>query len=213
VNAKPQPWLYHGSPIQGLRILLPNTSGKRGQLYASPIAAFAAIFAARLGKDFTCGSGMLGRRPFICERFSGALSRRYDGRPGSIYVVTSERFVPDASRGDREFVTYHPVTSVRECCFSDMLSLLLLCESAGRLRIFRYPSRPACIPRDDADLLAQAQRMNSAAPGTGSAALAEYHPLLLDALGAIAEPSARASRYQMRPVWRPPGYAPGGEVT
>ncbi|HCW52009.1 MAG TPA: hypothetical protein DGR79_08135 [Clostridiales bacterium] len=178
----PSEWVYHASPVQGLKVLRPRPSTHgRSWVYATIDPVMAALFVSPIGGDLTCQVGRDPETgaPYVCERFRGAFEHRYAGRSGSIYTLPAGRFLSGQTSWEEEVVSEEAVVPVGEVRIADARAYLLELAAAGELLIVRYPRRIDGIPEDDEDLVDKvAQWARQLGPGVLEQ-LKAYHPHLL----------------------------------
>lgn len=174
---------YHASPQQGLTSIEPHKSThQRIWVYATRQAATAALFLSSYGGDFTCSIGRdpESRTPYVCERVSAALTRRYHGQSGSVYVLDRGPFLEGKTPWDEELVCPTKVPVLDEIKVRDALAHLQELERRGHLLIVRYPHRIAGIPRDDSDLVSRAISWTREHGEGVLESVEAFHPHLLD---------------------------------
>lgn len=183
--------LYHASPVQGLTRLVPRV-GTHGQnwVYATDDLAVAAVFLGRLGGDFTCASGIYDGVPYLCERFAGALERRYGSACGSVYIVPGENFRAGQTSYSKDFVSSEAVEPFDEIKVDDARDYLLRLAAEGRILVKFYPER-FCIAKDDEDLVEKAVRMCRQSGEEVLEQVKDFHPQLL---GRVVEAIAKEQR-------------------
>lgn len=179
------PWpaeVYHSSGTQGLTSIEPRegTHG-RSWVYATRDMLMSTVFLSTEGGDFVCATGRDGEtgRPFICERFPGALDLRYGGRRGSIFVLPGEDFLEGQAAFDEEVVCSHAVAPEREIGIEEVREYLVQLSREGELLIKFHPERVCGIPDDDEDLVHKSAAWY---PRYGNGVLVQmqrYHPHLV----------------------------------
>ncbi len=151
--------VYHASRISGLKRIEPRIS-THGQawIYAARDPSTAAMFLGH-HHDFILGSGFVGDRPYIVERFAGAFGRAKSGASGSIYVLPGSSFQAGRTSFREEVVSEITLEPLRETVVPDAAAHLLGLETIGQLEIYRYPNRPGHVPEDDSDLILSAREL------------------------------------------------------
>jgi len=128
--------VYHASPIQGLTQIIPHV-GTHGQswVYATDDIAVAVVFIGRLGGDFTCASGVVSGKPYLCERFAGAFDRRYASAAGSLYVLSGDGFASGQTSYSKDLVCNQVVKPLQEIRVANAKDYLLQLASEGKITI------------------------------------------------------------------------------
>ncbi|HLE11359.1 MAG: hypothetical protein A2504_17060 [Bdellovibrionales bacterium RIFOXYD12_FULL_39_22] len=154
-------YVYHGSHVQNMKVLIPiEGSHKKPWVYAAKEIEYCATFIHRKGTggDFSSVSyrdddtGLM----CICERYSGALDRMYDGVSGSIYILPGETFREDDMTFDAEVISEVAVRPVEEIKISNMKEFLLQQCKENKFKIYFHPNRPSWVPTDDEDIVFKA---------------------------------------------------------
>ena len=174
--------VYHCSPVQGLTRITPRVS-THGQswVYATKDKVMSSVFLGREGGDFTCATGTLNGRPYIVERFEGAIERRYGSVQGSVYTLPGHSFVAGRTTWSHDLVSEEAVAPLCETRVDNARDHLIQLAAEGLLIVKFYPDRFAGMPDDDEDLVERAAVWNSIE------GLRKYHPGLVDrALDALA---------------------------
>jgi hypothetical protein len=179
----PSEWVYHASPVQGLKVLRPRPSTHgRSWVYATIDPVMAALFVSPIGGDLTCQVGRDPETgtPYVWERFRGAFEHRYAGRSGSIYTLPAGRFLSGRTSWEEEVVSREAVVPVREVRVEDARAYLLELAAGGKLLIVRYPRRIDDIPDDDEDLVDKAVNWARRLGPRALEPVKAYHPHLLE---------------------------------
>lgn len=168
-----------------------STHGERW-VYATDEVAMSAVFLGRLGGDFTCASGAHDGKPYLVERFSGAMDRRYKGIKGSIYILPAKGFVSGKTSWSKDLVCCEEVKPIREIRIEDAKTYLLTLADEGKITLKFYPDRLPGMPEDDEDLVARAAKWSRRGSNSAINGIKEFHPhLLARVMQAIAD-----GRYQ-----------------
>lgn len=172
--------VYHASPIQNLTQILPHVS-THGQswIYATDDIAVAAVFLGRLGGDFTCASGVVLGKPYLCERFKGAFDRRYGSAVGSLYTLPGKGFALGQTSYSKDLVCSQVVKPPKEIRVANARDYLLQLASEGKMIIKSHPER-FCLAADDEDLVEKAARMYQQFGERALEQVRDFHPGLLD---------------------------------
>ena len=170
--------VYHGSPVQGLKRIEVRDSMDNGKkVYAAKNLVVAAMFIGRAGGDFTCSIGSEDT-PYVCERFEGALSSRYN-LSGSIYELNSGNFSSNKNLWGEEVTSSKDESVLNEIILDSASNFLHGLQKEGKLNIYKYPSRPDHIPSDDSDLVKRAIDWHSWGGERIIKEFEKYHPQLI----------------------------------
>ena len=175
--------VHHASPVRGLGRIVPHTSTHGTPwVYALGDEALASMFLSGYGGDFACSIGRDGNtgKPYLCERFSGALLERYQGRTGSIYTLDGTHFDVGMTSWAEELVSSRPARVIHEMQVEDALDHLLELERLEEVLLIRYPQKIAGIPEDDEDLVWRACRWLRQHGDGVLKAVERFHPHLRD---------------------------------
>ena len=185
-----QKYVYHCSTKQNLETIKPavSTHGKCW-VYAAKDIAISAAFLSGIGGDFTCqvGRDRKSKKPYICERFAGALEMRYKNHQGSIYVLPSKNFLQNQTDWEEEVICEGEIKSVDEIRIDDSLEFLFKLQNEKKLLICSFPSKIDNIPQDNMDLVEKALLMarNKSIPRDAILSQIErWHPQLLNQIKA-----------------------------
>lgn len=178
-------FVYHASPIQGLKELIPkaSTHGK-SWVYATTNLAVAAAY---LGKwsDFDLAQGSCSKEDKIhlVERYQGAFKEIFGLgkiKSGSIYKLNSSGFLKNQTSFEMEVVNPSKVKVVEEMMISLPLDFLKELEKKGELDLYYYPNRPMCVPKDDSDLVEKTLRWIKEGKVKTKETLLKKHPHLAE---------------------------------
>ncbi len=172
--------VYHASPIQGLTQIIQHV-GTHGQswVYATDGIAVAAVFLGRLGEDFTCASGVVLGKPYLCERFAGAFDRCYGSAAGSLYTLSGKGFAAGQTSYSEDLVCSQAVKPIEEIKVANAKDYLLQIAFEGKMIIKFYPER-FCLTADDEDLVEKAARMYQQFGEVALEQVRDFHPGLLN---------------------------------
>ncbi len=130
--------LYHGSPVQNLKIIEPRILFTPDQkdiprVFAADKKIVALMFLHKRGTPL--GMGEVDGNWYIKEKEPNA----FDGYKikGSIYTIKNERFTKLDSGFD-EYVSYEPVEVIKEEQYDNVWNVLLQLEKTKQLRLIRY---------------------------------------------------------------------------
>ena len=151
-------YVYHSSPISGLSKLSPHVSTHNMKwVYAAENPAIALSFLSEAG-DFTFGKGSCDGGVFhIVERYPNALEA-YRNTKGSLYRLDRKYFKSGQTNWNEKVVSTHVVPVKEEWVIDDALSIIKKLALKNLIKIYYYPSRPRCIPKNDSDILEKAIR-------------------------------------------------------
>lgn len=135
-------FLYHGSPVSGLKVLRPEVSEHgKPYVYLSADMAAAALYAVRpvespynwypYGFDWD-------RTLVYTEYYADALADIYREKTGFLYRCSGAGISENPTGIPGVYVSQAPVTVLEEQEIPDMLVWLLEQEKRGHLRIRRY---------------------------------------------------------------------------
>lgn len=115
--------LYHGSRIQGLKIINPSknnydTEVKNNKVYASIDKRFAACFGAKW--DYNCAD--LGSWDNYKTLIFGITNFVNLNQPCSLYDVECDNFIP---LNQKEFISKEPVKVIKEIKYNSFKDMLL----------------------------------------------------------------------------------------
>lgn len=144
--------VYHSSSTKGLRKLEPRISThKQPWVYATKDLATSAMFIGR-NYDLICQIGV-DRKPYIYERFEGALEYGFANQSGSIYMLDGSLFKEGKTSFSAEVVSEVPVDVIDEIPVDNVLDFLFQLEREGKLAIYRYPNTPDGLTNDKEDVI------------------------------------------------------------
>ena len=135
--------LYHVSSVSGLTILEPrlSTHGK-AYVYAVENLTTGLLFGARHDDFDFLISTTEEDIPVIEECYPGTFESVYRNRGCSVYEVSDDGFLRNATGWSTELVCEHDVAVVREFRVDNLYDRLLKEADAGRLVIRRYTGSP-----------------------------------------------------------------------
>jgi len=172
-------FVYHASKKQNLKILKPNVSTHKNLwLYATKDMETSSLFLGD-NSDFICQVGLENGKPYVVERFKGALAHAYKNKSGSIYKIKGDKFKTDKTSWSAELVSEEEVKPVNESKVKDALKFILNLKKEGKVKIYNYPNLPIGYPTDKSDLIEKAVSWTN---DFGSKILDEikkYHPDIL----------------------------------
>ncbi len=174
--------VYHGSNIQGLKIIRPSKSTHRQEwVYATKDPVICALFLSGIGGDFTCqvGRDAATGLPYVCERFNGAFSFRYEGKRGSIYVLPGKGFLRGKTSWEEEVVCPFAVQPIGEILVPDVSKYLAQMAEQRKLILKHFPQKIDDIPEDDSDLVQKAVLWTKRSGKHILGQVERYHPHLL----------------------------------
>ena len=153
-------FVYHGSQIRGLKLLIPKESGYGKRfVYATDEFVLAVIFINRRpGGSLVASWGIEKGRPYFCERVRGIFYEWYAERKGSIYVLSKRDFYHESYMEGFEWVSEKPVEVLDEIKVDDVKEFLLELADKGKINLYFYDDRPERFRGDD-DLVELAIKM------------------------------------------------------
>lgn len=191
-------YVYHSSDISGLKILEPRISThKKPWVYATKNIASSAMFLGK-NSDLICQTGIIDSKPYIWERFTGALQVAYQGRKGSIYLLEPGTFKSGQTSWSEELVSDHPVTVKKEMIVDDVFEFLKQLKDKRELNIYCYPDAPPGFPSGKQDLIEKAIKWTIEFGEDTLNDIEKYHP---DITGEIIERLRSQSYIFKSPKW------------
>ena len=178
--------VYHASTVTGLQRLEPRRS-THGILwvYAMREAAHAVAFLGHID-DLHIAKTTHNGKLVLTERHPDALGL-YLGLTGSLYSLSDATFESGHTDWECEVVSAVAVSVLHEELIPDAFEALLDWERTQHATLFRYPNRPADVPKDDVDLVEKAAVFAS---WEGNAddirrRIRQYHPHLMPEFEAL----------------------------
>jgi hypothetical protein len=138
----------------------------------------AALFLGRLGGDLTCAIGLLNGKPYLRERFPGALDVRYGSVAGSIYVLPAAPFVPSQTAWEEDWVSPQTVVPLREIRVANAREHLLRLAREARLSLFYYGDGVSDPAAEEESLVNTAVRKYARSGEEVLSLIQAYHPRL-----------------------------------
>lgn len=96
--------LYHGSPIQNLRQLIPAT-GQNNCVYLTPYYPISALFCARFD-DLRLSVNIIDRKIHLVERLPDMLNKIFLHKSGSIYRIEIDKNQYELTHWRGEVIVY-----------------------------------------------------------------------------------------------------------
>ncbi len=149
-------YVYHSSSRQNLKAIKPDKSTHDEKwIYATTSIEMSAVFLSGKGGDLTCqvGRDKVTGKVFICERFKNSFDFRYNNYSGSIYKLSSHKFINDKTGWGEEVVSNEVVEIVEEIKINDVKKYILKLIKQGKVLLIKYPQKIGNIPNDDEDLV------------------------------------------------------------
>ena len=150
--------LYHGSPVHGIKTLVPNNSTHGKYIYATSNKDIAIVMSAKYGDDALYSFGSMHKNgPYdLVERVAGVFEKIF-ANEFSLYTLDESSF-KDIHTGFNEVVSEEEVDVISEEYYPNVFDEIKRIESEGRIKIYRYPDRPENKPIDDSDLVEKVRR-------------------------------------------------------
>ena len=145
-------YVYHGSKVEGLKVLEPHKSTHGFYVYATVSKEIAIIMSKRCGDDATYSltTGSDGKLDLV-ERIPNAFSKMFSNS-FSLYLLDDKSF-KDIHTGFNEVVSEVSVPVIKEEHYESLMDAIIKLEEDGLINIYYYPNRPSYIPDDDSDLI------------------------------------------------------------
>lgn len=145
-------YVYHGSKIQGLKILSPHKSTHGTYVYATKVKEIAIIMSKRCGDDatYTITINDNGKIDLI-ERIPHAFEKMFSNK-FSLYTLDSSLF-KNINTGFNEVVSSTEVPIIKEEMYESLSDVINKLVNNNVINIYYYPNRPNYIPNDDSDLI------------------------------------------------------------
>lgn len=172
--------VFHASSQRGLKVIEPKESThKKAWVYATKDISTSALFMGN-NFDFICQTGIESGKPYIFERFAGALDLAYKDKRGSIYKLNGTNFKAGHTSWSAELVSERPENVIEEISISDVLKFLYQLEMKGKLKIYQYPKTPTHVPNDKSDLVKKAVQWTIDFGNKTLDDVKKYHPDILN---------------------------------
>lgn len=155
--------LYRGTKEKGLKIMKPRLVNHGiSYVYATTDKNEAIMYSVKGGNLIYTniyGYDDKGNRCLI-ERKANCLEDIFNVE-GRYYILDDKDFVKheEIGVGDNEYVSTVDVKVIEEVTIPNVWEYYKKLEKNGKLKIFRYPSRPSSYPLDDSDLVDCAKLM------------------------------------------------------
>lgn len=184
-------YVYHGSKVPGLKMLIPHKSTHGIYVYATKIKEIAIIMSKRCGDDAayslkTNGDGKLD----LVERLPHAFEKMFSNK-FSLYTLDSSLF-KNINMGFNEVVSETEVPVIKEEIYTSLIDAINKLVDNHLINIYYYPNRPDYIPANDSDLIDKIRntyigKMHKQYTDREIARWIFLHPNLEDELRIIAE--------------------------
>lgn len=106
----------------------------------------------------------------------------YENKSGSLYKLSSKGFLENKTSWKDEVVKEGGVKVLDEMKFKNALEGIKKLDQAKRLKIYYYPERPSCVPKDDSDIIEKAIIWTRQGIPRQKEIFLHYHPKLKEAL-------------------------------
>ena len=148
--------VYHGSTIQGLKIIKRRKSTHLKEwVYGSYQEAIATIFISSKGSDLyyhLSGDGTKDNPIILVERKKGMFKDIFNVS-GSLYTLNSKNFITGATGWSAEVVSESDEKVINEEYIDNLYDKLIELDKNKKLVLYLYPNRPDNIPLDNSDLI------------------------------------------------------------
>lgn len=135
-------FLYHGSSIKNLDVIVPHKSTHGEYVYATDDYACALVFSAPIGGDLIYSLGRNTKEePYS---FVELIPHSFDkllNASSTIYKVPSTTF-KDINTGFNEYVSREEVPVIESKIIDNIGEELAKEEKQGHIKIYRYPNKP-----------------------------------------------------------------------
>lgn len=196
--------LYHGSSKSGLKIIEPHKSTHGTYVYATPYKELAIHFSKRCGDDFTYDIGHFTTNDCweLVEKVPGAFEKMYSNS-ANIYEVPASQFI-DIKTGFAELVSSTSVPVLSEENIPNLYEELLNLEKEGKIKLYRFPNKPACLPPDNSDILDKMRYYRDVIKKPNNKndfdRLFYLHPYLLDKINALLKEFDMGYQYEKEDI-------------
>ena len=172
-------FVYHASKTTGLTKIEPNTSTHMANwVYATKNIETAAMFLGE-NYDLICQTGSTKGKPFVFERFKGALKLAYAKKKGSIYKLLAKDFEEGKTDWTEEVVSTKAQEVQEEIVVPDALKFLEKLAMEKKLTIYKFPRVPKGTPTDKSDIIERAVEWTTNFGEHILDDVAKYHPDIL----------------------------------
>lgn len=134
--------LYHGTVIQNLNIITPQYDGHEKTPYVFATPNFASALRYITSEKGNLYFGIENNTAIIVEKFPRAFEKTYSNASGTIYVLSSQNFQLRKFKNRIEYTATKPTTPTASIKIENTAEKLLIAESRGLIRIYRYPHAP-----------------------------------------------------------------------
>ncbi len=176
--------IYRGCKEKGLKVMEPRlVNHGEAFVYGTTDMIEAIIYSVKGGNlNYTNIYGYDDDNSrCLIERKANCLEDIFNVE-GRYYILDDKDFKKhdEVGVGNNEYVSTKPVKVLKEVLVSNVWNYLKELEKNGKLKIYRYPSRPNLYPADDSDLIecAISMYLNNGDLEGSFAFLEKYHPEL-----------------------------------
>ena len=153
-------YVYHGSPIGGLKHIEPSisTHGKNW-VYATKDKSVALIFLQKWN-DYLINQSINNGQHELTERLPNVFKEIYKGKSGFLYYLDSKNFIDGQTSFTPEVIS-NKIEQVIKCEeIKDCYVKLCEMEKNKEIILYRYPDKPDYIPLDNSDLIKKTQHFS-----------------------------------------------------
>lgn len=145
-------YVYHGSKVEGLKVLEPHKSTHGNYVYATYSKEIAIIMSKRCGDDATYSltTNSDGKLDLV-ERIPNAFCKMFSNS-FSLYILDDTSF-KNINTGFNEVVSEDSVPVIKEEHYDNLMYAINKLVEEKMINIYYYPNRPSYIPDNDYDLI------------------------------------------------------------
>lgn len=146
--------VYHGSENGNIKELTPHRSThKLSCIYATPDKVVSLLFMGKGNGDLDTVIGEHNGMLEIVERRPGVLTSLYN-KGGYLYELDGTTFNHYDYLWSKEVISFsESIKPLKVIFIPNILEEINKEEKKGNIKIYKYPTRPECIPLDNSDLI------------------------------------------------------------